>query len=150
MKYNSLNVASTIAKICKKYNYSFNNTIINKLLYCAYGCVLEHYNKRLCEEYPKAYQYGPVFPKVLWYIHNKKDLLELDSIPDEPKGLLNFIEYVVKTFGKFSANQLSKWSRSKKSPWYKAINTYDGGIGCFIPDDLIKDYFIENIVYYEK
>ena len=69
MEFYSLHVASYIANLCEKNGLSYNNTKIQKLLYCAYGCILAAYNQRLCDERPRAWKHGPVFPRVFAYIN---------------------------------------------------------------------------------
>lgn len=50
MPFNSLDVASFIATVCNEQGFHYNNTKIQKLLYCCYGGVLAVYNQRLCDE----------------------------------------------------------------------------------------------------
>ena len=149
MKYNSLHAAAYIADFCRKNNIIYNNTKIQKLLYCCYGCALAEFSRRICDEYPRAWQYGPVFPRVFKYISKGGDILLIDhsEIAGEPAKL---IEDVVETFGVYSAKSLSEWTHSVNSPWDVVVNQTPadegGGLGNFIPDDLIADYFRRNIV----
>lgn len=142
---NSLDVASLIARLCHKRNYHYNNTKIQKLLYCCYGSVLAVFGQRLCDEYPRAWQYGPVFPRVFNYIKKRKGDIALYhpdfSLPDELRALL---EKVIDIFGKYDAVPLSKWTHKPGSPWDTVVNQLDGeggGLNNFIPDDLIANYF---------
>jgi uncharacterized phage-associated protein len=104
---------------------------------------------RLCDEYPRAWQYGPVFPRVFQYMHKGKDLLSINPPEFDPRAEDLIIE-VVKTFGVYTAQSLSEWSHSKGSPWDTVVNVLaddpGGGLGNFIPDDLIADYFRQNII----
>lgn len=145
MKYDSIQVASFIAHLCKDSNFHYNNTKIQKLLYCCYGCVLAKYGERLCEEYPKAWQYGPVFPRVFNFIHKKKDLLAVPP-PDMSEDLKTFLGEVIRVFGRYNAVPLSEWTHRKGSPWDVVVNGPDDGMHGIIPDDLIKDYFAENVL----
>jgi len=147
MKYPSLNVASHIAKICRANSLNFNNTKIQKLLYCCYGCSLVILQDRLCDEYPRAWQYGPVFPRVFKYIKDGKSLFIDDiALVGTSQDALRLIDNVVKNFGIYTAQSLSAWTHKTGSPWDKAVNELGGGLGSFIPDDIIADYFKENIV----
>lgn len=143
MQYNSIDMAAHIARICIIKNYNYNNTKIQKLLYCCYGCFLAKYEKRLIDEYPRAWQYGPVFPRVFNYIHKKKDLMEREPITlsDEYQ---NFLNDIIDVFGKYDAVPLSEWSHKKGSPWDQVVSQY--GLNQFIPDDIIQTYFKENIL----
>lgn len=67
--FTSLDVAAYIAQECDRRGYTYNNTKIQKLLYVAYGVMLAWQNERICDEYPRAWPYGPVFPKVFKFIN---------------------------------------------------------------------------------
>lgn len=144
--YDSLDIASYIEKKCKELNYSgLNNTKIQKLLYCCYGATLVIENKRLCKEYPRAWDYGPVFPKVYSYISKNKKLEDIYQI-SFPDNIKNILDTVIEFFGKFSGGQLSQWSHEEGSPWYNVITLQKQSIGSFIPDNDIKEYFKRYVV----
>ncbi len=63
-QYDSRDVAAYIAQQCRTKGIEYNNTKIQKLLYCAYGILLAWAGEHICDEYPRAWDYGPVFPKV--------------------------------------------------------------------------------------
>ena len=146
--YDSRDVAAYIAQQCLAMRYSFNNTKIQKLLYCVYGTVLGRFNARITDEHPKAWPYGPVFPKVFDYIHNGK-LIELYSrlleheLADEEKA---FVCGIVRYFGKFAAGQLSYWSPRPESPWYKVVAVEGSGWNVVVRDQDIRDYFRESVL----
>lgn len=148
--YNSLDVASFIAQLCREKGYYYNNTKIQKLLYCCYGSVLASRNERLCDEYPRAWQYGPVYPRVFNFISKGKGSLE-DYCPNFScdDDLKNFLSKVIDVFGKYSAVALSNWTHKPGSPWDTVVNCIDGegkGMNNFIPDDLITQYFKEHVI----
>jgi uncharacterized phage-associated protein len=145
MKYPSLNVASHIANVCEAQNINYNNTKIQKLMYCCYGCVLAVHNERLCDEYPRAWQFGPVFPRVFTYISKGRNILSVCPRLDAPTNVLDLIGNVLNTFGRYSANVLSKWTHTEGSPWDIVINDMGDRNG-IIPDDLITEYFREYVV----
>lgn len=146
MRYDSIDFAAHIARLCDKFGYYYNNTKIQKLLYCCYGCILAKYGERIVEEYPRAWQYGPVFPKVFKFINKKKNLLERHEITDIPPEKEEFIKDVVETFGKYKAVSLSEWTHKDGSPWDVVVNKMGEGLHGFIPDDIIQEYFKSNIV----
>ncbi|MDR3280136.1 MAG: DUF4065 domain-containing protein [Synergistaceae bacterium] len=149
MKYPSLHVASHIANICHNDGIEFNNTKIQKLMYCCYGCVLAVYNSaRICDEYPRAWTYGPVFPRVFSYINKKKDILVIGNL-NAPDDILKLLTDVVAAFGKYTANSLSAWTHKKGSPWDIVVNDMDAP-NSIIPDDLILEYFKQNVVVMDK
>jgi uncharacterized phage-associated protein len=145
VEYFSLNVASHIANLCKNNQFVYNNTKIQKLMYCAYGSVLVLCDKRLCDEHPRAWQYGPVFPRVFSFINKGKDILSLCPRLEAPAETLSIINDAVNAFGKFTASSLSIWSHREGSPWDTVVNILEDP-NAVIPDDLIKDYFKKYVV----
>lgn len=144
--YDSLDVAAYIAQQCRAQNIAYNNTKIQKLLYIAYGVFLAKKGKKICKESPKAWPYGPVFPRVFKYIHNGNNI-DIDmysailenELPQEEKDIFSAI---VSFFGKYTAGQLSAWSHKENSPWDKAIKRENGaGWNVIIDDEDIIDYF---------
>lgn len=57
--FDSRDVAAFVAQECVRNGYAYNRTKLQKLLYCACGAVLAGRNRRLCDEYPRAWD-GPV------------------------------------------------------------------------------------------
>lgn len=146
MRYDSLDFAAHIARLCNKFGYTYNNTKIQKLLYCCYGCVLAKFGERIVDEYPRAWQYGPVFPRVFNFIHKKKNLLDREEIDTLSPEVGAFVEEVVKMFGKYKAVSLSDWTHKDGSPWDAVVNKMGCGLQGVIPDEIIEDYFKANIV----
>ena len=143
----SREIAALIAKECKKKGISFNNTKIQKLLYCCYGVMLAWKNARICDEYPRLWPYGPVFPKVFNYIHKYGDIANFStdiskvSTPENKE----VIESVLNAFGKYDATSLSSWSHTEGSPWDRAKQE-NANWNSFIPDEYIKDYFQKKVL----
>lgn len=142
-RFDSRDVAAYIAQECRKNCIAYNNTKIQKLLYCVYGVVLAEFGRHICDEQPKAWPYGPVFPKVFKYIH-KGENIDLysarlkDTLLEEEKAV---IAEVLAFFGKYTASQLSSWSHRLGSPWAKAVGKDGAGWNVVIQDDDISDYF---------
>ena len=146
LKYDSLKVAALIAKTCNELGFHYNNTKIQKLLYCCYGCALVILGQRLCDEYPRAWQFGPVFPRVFRYINRGRNLLDVNLECSFPENVTALIKMVVETLGRYTAKSLSDWTHKEGSPWEVAVKMVDGDLGGFIPDDLIFEYFKNNVV----
>lgn len=144
-EFNSVEVAKYIAGKANEKKIFLNITKIQKLLYIAYGTYLRVYEKRLTNEHPQAWPYGPVFPTT----RNKMISLDFESIkasetPEklrEDKRLNKVIEFVLKHFGKWNAAQLTEWSHRNGSPWYYATKTEGFKWGDQIQDELIYNYF---------
>jgi uncharacterized phage-associated protein len=145
LEYPSLHVASYIVNLCEQDGVVYNPTKVQKLLYCCYGAALAAFGRRLCDERPRAWQYGPVFPRVFNYLHKGQDIAALCPKLAAPEAVLSLIGDTVKVFGAYSASALSKWSHMDGSPWSYVINELHDRNGV-IPDDLISDYFARNVL----
>ena len=114
----SIDIAKDMVSLCKKNNYEFNNTKIQKLLYLFVGFCLINDVKEIysIDEFPRLWPYGPVFPKV----HKRYDSIrncddEIKSVRDDKTKKI--LEETVKKWGKVSAGKLSAWSHMENSPW---------------------------------
>lgn len=143
----SQDVAAYITKFCADENYFINLTKLQKLMYCVYGAVLSISDTRICDEHPKAWEHGPVFPRV--YNFTKKHSNFIDALINRNEDVFEHltevqrkaIEATLKLFGKYSATTLVNWSHSEDGAWFKCTN---GGRDLHhqeIPDELIADYF---------
>ena len=117
MEFRSSNVISFIIRFCQSEETPIHvdRTKAQKLLYCCYGAVLAETNERLTDEHPKAWPYGPVLPRTFNDI--KKGRLTVDmarEFEDQcPFEILDLIKRTIRTFGRYTATQLSNWSRMK-------------------------------------
>lgn len=143
----SQDVAAYITKICARKNYFINLTKLQKLMYCVYGAVLASSDTRLCDEHPKAWQHGPVFPRV--YNFTKKHPFDMiDALLNRKENVesslnktqIKVVNAVLEFFGKYKAGELVSWSHHPNGAWYKST---EGGIKLHqdISDELIADYF---------
>lgn len=133
---------------CADLGYEINLTKGQKLLFCCYGSVLAIFDKRLCDEAPKAWHYGPAFPRA--YKHHRDNVLDLNkdelvayvdkNKTDENQKILKLIDECIEFFGKYNASTLVNWTHKENSPWYVASQ---GGKALFGPiaDTLISNYF---------
>lgn len=143
----SREIAALIAQQCREQGISYNNTKIQKLLYCCYGVLLAWRGERICDEYPRLWPYGPVFPKVFKYIQKHGDIIcysfERDRVatPDN----LEVVKNVLRTFGQYNATSLSRWSHADDSPWARVKNQ-EASWNSFIPDEYIKEYFQKKVL----
>ena len=151
--YDSRDVAAYIAQQCDAKRIPYNNTKIQKLLYCVYGCYLAWKKERVCDEYPRAWKYGPVFPMVFNYFHEHNDISHFSStIQNSDDQDVKYVvdDLVIPSFAKYPASQLSAWTHKPGSPWDKTVNG-DGknegdGLNGFIPDGFIFDYFHDKVL----
>lgn len=149
-KYDSVTVARFIIAKANEKGCPVNMTKVQKLLYIAYGIFLAVKDERLTDEHPQAWPYGPVFPRT------RNKLLKTDfygiglddpglagiSSDDETVSLINL---VFRSFGNWSASQLSEWSHSEGSPWERAVSSDGFKWGDRIPDEYISSFFKSRI-----
>ena len=151
--YDSRDVAAYIAQQCQAKGIDYNNTKIQKLLYCVYGCYLAWKNERVCREYPRAWKNGPIFPRVIDFFHDHGGIAEYsDVIRKSDDTDLKYVvdELVIPTFAGHSVGALSEWTYRHGSPWDRAVNgdcdNDAGGLNTFIPDGYIYDYFKNRVL----
>jgi len=142
----ALEIAQDIAYLCNKYNYPFNNTKIQKLLYLFVGfCLINNVSEiYTIDEKPKIWPYGPVFPRV----HKKYNEIEQSAINDiqsvSDEKIKNILEQTVKQWGNIAAGKLSKWSHMPDSPWDTLVKRGEQWNTEINLDD-IKSYFKNNV-----
>lgn len=122
MEFSSSSVMAYILYKGKKAGHPINKTQAQKLLYCCYGIVLAAFDERLTDEHPKAWPYGPVFPRALNDINKHRlntDMAE-SFIASCPADWLKLMDKTIEKFWDYSATALSTWSHRKGSPWDKA------------------------------
>ncbi len=147
--FDSRDVAAYIAQQCRENGYSYNNTKIQKLLYAAYGTLLAWKGRRICDEYPRAWAYGPVFPKVFQWIHKGNgDIAKYSTVVGDQadEDLQTAVVKVVAVYGRHTASTLSSWSHMDGSPWWRVIKDEQAGWNSFMPDEYVATYFKENIL----
>lgn len=136
-----------------KYYHTLNKTQVNKLLFIAYGfyLVLHNGERPFSDDTPKAWPFGPVFPRVYrLYSYNdnsiQKSVLEMIR---EDRSLFNILTTVVARFHTWSASRLTEWSHRPGSPWHKTVygenGTDKGKWGEEISDELIISFFGQSI-----
>lgn len=146
MELNSVDVAAYIVKEAATKNYYIDLTKLQKILFACYGTYLAVTGDRLCDEQPKAWPHGPVFPRV--YSFTKKHIDFIQAFLERKEnvreiigsGRIYILEDTIKFFSQFKAGELVNWTHKVNSPWDLATNHGQNLQGA-ISDDLIKDYF---------
>lgn len=156
LNLDSRDVAAYIVKYCAYKNYFINLTKLQKILYCCYGAVLADSDARLTKEHPKAWDHGPVFPRVYNLKTKNPDgfIQGLIEREEHIKDILSSrvmiaINATIDLFSKYTAGALVEWTHRPVSPWYKCT---DGGKNLYgeIPDELIREYFLTFINKQDK
>lgn len=139
---NSVVLAKYIAAYANNHNFSINMTKLQKLLYITYGVYLAVKGKRLTNEHPQAWPYGPVFSTTRTKLLKccLDDIITFDdlTITEEIKAC---VKLVFDSFGSYNASFLSAWSHKPNSPWDKTVNQDGFKWGNTIPDEYILPYF---------
>ena len=152
--YDSTTMAKYIVATANERGTPINITKTQKLLYIAYGVFLAVKGERLTDEHPKAWPYGPVFPRTrnkllrqdLYSINfNDKNLIGLKG-DEEIKSLVGL---VFDSFGEWTASQLTEWSHRDGTPWQRTVSSKAFDWGDTIPDEYIKPYFASIIKHDE-
>lgn len=150
-EFNSVDMAKYIVAYANHTHVGINMTKLQKLLYIAYGAALVILNKRLVNEHPQAWPYGPVFPttrnklrKIDFSDINFENDSTLKKIKDN-KDVAYIVDFTFKGFGDWHAYTLSQWSHQSGSPWDKTVHSENFKWGKQISDYDIRDWFKERI-----
>jgi uncharacterized phage-associated protein len=107
---------------------AINITKVQKLSYIVYGMYLLVTGKRLTDEHPQAWPFGPVFPKMRKKLcrsdFNRFSLKDkgLEDIQND-SVLQRIMVFVYNTFGDWTASELVAWSHKEGSPWEATIGS---------------------------
>ncbi|MDQ3292209.1 MAG: DUF4065 domain-containing protein [Bacteroidota bacterium] len=142
--YDSVTVANYLLALAYKKGIVLNVTKVQKLLFIAYGYFLAKYNQHLMNEPPRAWPFGPVFPKTRKQVNYSK-IIEVEDpalkeIASDPV-VSDTLNRIIDKYSKFSASQLSDWSHMPGSPWDKTTKEASFTWDYPIPDEYIKEYF---------
>ncbi|WP_312311415.1 Panacea domain-containing protein [Empedobacter brevis] len=141
-QYDSVEGAKLLLALAYSEGIVLNVTKIQKMLYIVYAYYLSKKDFNIFSETPKAWPYGPVFPRT----RNKVDFSKLYKIDDleeikEDEDLKAIMKYVIKKYSNFSAGQLSDWSHMPNGPWDLTVKQPGFKWGDHIEDNYMKDYF---------
>lgn len=147
LQYDSVVIAEYMLSLAYNKRVVLNVTKVQKLLYIAYGYFLAVEGRHISTEAPKAWPYGPVFPRTRKKV-DYSNVLPLEApkfneIKKEDKLSLK-LEEIIDTYAGYSASQLSDWSHMKGGPWERTTKLKDFKWGITpISDDFITDYFTD-------
>ena len=126
---------------------------MQKLLYYAQGIHLALNNAPLFKENIDAWQHGPVVNSVYQEYKNCGSNFITPVFTDKDENLISAIEndstvlesleLAYNNFAIFTAWQLRNMTHVQGSPWDITTNTT--GTGATIDNNLIKEYFLENV-----
>lgn len=140
----SIDFAIYLSKKALDSGQPANVTKIQKWLYICYGLYLAAYDKQLLTERPKAWDYGPAFPRVhKRQTKNNGDLSGLLNTinVDAFKKYDSVINATIDKFGSWTASELVAWTHESGRAWDKTIK--NEGIYSVIDNDNISKEFKE-------
>jgi uncharacterized phage-associated protein len=143
--YDSILIAKYLLSFASSKQINLNVTKVQKLLYIIYGYYLAEFNgHRIIEERPKAWPFGPVFPRAQKKVDYSKitpiNSKEFEEIEEDSK-LVDIIIRVIDKYAKYSASRLSEWSHAVNGPWDRTTQQDNFKWNTDIPDEYISAYF---------
>ena len=143
-RYDSVLVAKYMLALAHEKRLALNVTKVQKLLYILYGYFIARYGHKIITEEPKAWPYGPVFPKTRKQV-DYTNILPLSSGEfseiKEDRELTEVLDRVIQHYASFSASELSEWSHKPGGPWDKTTKQQGFDWSHPIPDEYIAEYF---------
>lgn len=143
-QYDSVIGAKLLLALAYQKDKVLNVTKVQKMLYIIYGYFLAKENYIIFTETPKAWPYGPVFPRT----RNKVDFGRVYKITDddiqniyENSEIVDVFDKVIDKYAKFTASQLSDWSHMEGGAWDRTTKQDGFDWNKEIPNEYIKDYF---------
>lgn len=141
---NSVDFAKYILKTSKEKSLDINQTKLQKILYICDGTLLA-FGKNIIDENARAWDYGPVYPKVYkWFQEHKSDdfsALEVSKDIQTDNDIVKIVSQALDKFGKWTAKSLSDWSHKNGSPWSATMEQTKGKLNSVINKDYMKLYF---------
>jgi uncharacterized phage-associated protein len=126
---------------------TLSETKLQKLIYICDGFMLA-YGIEFISENVRAWNYGPVYPRVHNWASRHKDwagqcescdpgtLRAVEEIRAAP-----LVDSVITTYGVETAQTLSLWTHEPGGPWEKALEKGRGVMNSVIDKNDIRDYF---------
>lgn len=142
--YDSVLIAKYLLALAYSKGKVLNVTKVQKLLYMAYGFFLSDKNRVLISESPKAWPFGPVFPRTRKKV-NYSDIISVDSLEfseiKKDKEVTIFFNDLIDKYSKYTASQLSEWSHAENGPWDLTKKQKGFNWNMAIDNEVIKNYF---------
>ena len=121
---------------------------VQKMMYFAHGWMLAIFGRPLHTDAWRAWQYGPVLPRVYHKLRNYRGNPIQDAIAggraDMDADETYIVDEVFRLYSPYKGIELSAWTHVSGSPWEQARSHSPGGIP-IIYDAYIKDYFEQQL-----
>lgn len=159
MPYSSKAIANAFLNKAAEEGASIEPLKLQKLIYYASGYYLAAYHEALIDCSIEAWDYGPVVPEVYREFRDfgskpiTRRATEFDWTTEEEEEVAiptdarvrKVIDFVWKTYGKYSGLQLSDMTHADNSPWDKVRKERPGIRNADIPEDTLKEHFAKFI-----
>ena len=124
---------------------TLGETKLQKLLFICDGLLLAA-KLDLVNENAKAWNFGPVYPKVHAWLEKNPDAFDKEYdlaqiLAGLDEAIIDLVDAVINSFGKWTADELSNWSHSPGSPWEKALERGKGLMNSVVDKNDMKKYF---------
>jgi uncharacterized phage-associated protein len=135
-------VANAFLALARGNGRSLTNMQLQKLVYIAHGYHLAIFNDALINERPRAWQFGPVFPKLYKKLSRygpgfvTADVEAPDKVCETTMSAL--ISKVWGAYGDMTGGRLSAMTHREGSPWSQ---TWELEQYAAIPEDTIRDHY---------
>ncbi len=143
-QYDSVTGAKLLLALAYEKDIILNTTKVQKMLYIIYSYFLAKHNRQIFSEGPRAWPYGPVFPRTRNNVDYgkvyRRDNEELAEILKE-EILVEKFQSVIDNYSKYTATALSEWSHMPGSPWERTTKLPGFSWNTSIPNEFIVDYF---------
>lgn len=159
-------VANSILRECEHHDIAVDPMKLQKLIYMAHGYYVGYTETPLIDEYFEAWPYGPVVPSVYhefkrfggkaiatgtralnYFRQPNQASTEAESraqyMPENDRIANLVLNYVVETYGKFTATYLSALTHKVGSPWHQTRESQPNRRNTLIPDETIQRYFAQ-------
>lgn len=143
MPYSAARIANAFLVLAKQYDKQLTNMQLQKLVYIAHGFHLAFFGQPLFYNEVKAWDWGPVIPKLYMALKRYGAGVVTDLIPiDEPQEIdsraMSVLKKVWTAYGPYSGPQLSTITHQKDTPWRETYEKDKYGI---IPNELIAAHY---------
>lgn len=143
----SVILARALVYLSKTHAHGINMSQLQVILYIAYGVFLARNGKRLTDEHPQMWEYGPVFPKA--YNRLKKSPsdgeAEAESLKESRPEVFEFLSECFRRYAWTSATMLTAPHTASGTPWAKTRRKSPDKWGVQIDDEIISEWFKERI-----
>jgi len=143
----SVTLAKVLVHLSKESGHGINMSQLQIMLYIAYGVHLAKEGKRLTDEHPQMWEYGPVFPKAYNKLRKTPSdgESEAKNLESRRPEIYSLLSNCFQRFAWTSATALTTPHTAAGSPWAQTRKKSPEKWGAQIDDTIIQNWFKERI-----